>query len=63
MPAAGSEVPIEYAPKRAGEIQRSCLNVDKVQQELGWRPQVAIADGLQRTFEWASGRQAAEARA
>jgi len=64
MQAAGCEVPIEFAPKRAGEIQRSCLNVDKVQRELGWRPQVGIAEGLQRTFAWAAGRQAAaEARA
>jgi UDP-glucose 4-epimerase len=63
MDAAGSEVPVQFAPKRPGEIQSSCLNVDKVQRALGWRPSVAIADGLRRTYAWAAGREAVAVRA
>jgi UDP-glucose 4-epimerase len=63
MEAAGSEAPLSFAPKRAGEIQQSCLNVDKVGRELGWRPSVSIAEGLRRTMAWASGRETATARA
>ena len=60
--AAGSAVPIEYAPKRAGEIARSCINVDKAARDLGWRPRVNIEEGLAQTFAWASGQGVAAAR-
>jgi UDP-glucose 4-epimerase len=58
LEAAGADTPIEFAPRRAGEVQRSCIDVEKAARVLGWRPTVAIADGLARTFAWASGRQA-----
>ena len=57
--AAGADTAVEFAPRRAGEVQRSCIDVEKSARVLGWRPTVEIADGLARTFAWASGRQAA----
>jgi UDP-glucose 4-epimerase len=59
LAAAGADTPIEFAPRRAGEVQRSCIDVGKSARVLGWRPTVEIADGLARTFAWASSRQAA----
>jgi UDP-glucose 4-epimerase len=58
LEAAGADTQIEFAPRRAGEVQRSCIDVDKAARVLGWRPSVQIADGLARTIAWASGRQA-----
>ena len=59
LAAAGVDTPVEFAPRRAGEVQRSCIDVERAASVLGWRPTVELADGLARTFAWASGRQAA----
>jgi UDP-glucose 4-epimerase len=32
----------EHAPARAGEIQRSCLDVSRAASDLGWRPTVEL---------------------
>ncbi|GJG88395.1 UDP-glucose 4-epimerase [Gemmatimonadetes bacterium T265] len=61
--AAGSETPVEHAPARAGEIQRSALVIDKARDVLGWTPQVALHDGLRETFEFFAARRAAPATA
>ena len=50
--AAGSHMPIEFAPKRAGEQQRSFVSIDKAARLLGWSPTVTLADGLKQTFDW-----------
>jgi len=50
--AAGSELPIEFAPHRPGEQQKSFVNVDKAKTVLGWTPQVGLAEGLSRSYEW-----------
>lgn len=49
---AGSDVPIEFAPHRPGEQQESFVNVDKAGELLGWTPEVTLADGLAKTYEW-----------
>ena len=36
------------APARAGEVQRSCLDVRRAREELGWEPSVLLRDGLRR---------------
>jgi UDP-glucose 4-epimerase len=43
---------VNYAPARAGEIQRIYLNSQKAQTELGWKPQYDFATGLQKTVDW-----------
>jgi UDP-glucose 4-epimerase len=35
-----------FAPDRPGEVRRSCLDVSRAKNELGWEPQVRLADGL-----------------
>jgi UDP-glucose 4-epimerase len=47
--AAGVPDEPEFAPPRLGDIKRSCLDVRKAELVLGWRPKVALAEGIQRT--------------
>lgn len=40
---------IERAAAKAGELQRSCLNVSKAARDGLWRPRTALSEGLART--------------
>ena len=55
--AAGVRRPPEHAPARLGEQRRSCIDPSAAERALGWRPEVALADGLARTFEWFEARR------
>jgi UDP-glucose 4-epimerase len=55
--AAGVSRPPDFAPARAGEQRRSCLDPRLAGVKLGWRPEVPLADGLARTLEWFRGRR------
>jgi UDP-glucose 4-epimerase len=50
--AAKVNVPIEFAPKREGEQQRSCVKIDKANRVLGWKPRMKLESGLAETFNW-----------
>jgi UDP-glucose 4-epimerase len=50
--AAGVERAPEYGPARLGEQRRSCVGPGAATAALGWRPQVALSDGLARTLEF-----------
>ena len=41
----------EFAPARAGELARSCLDVTRAKRELHWEPQVQMRDGLRRVLD------------
>jgi UDP-glucose 4-epimerase len=56
--AAGTTSALEYAPARAGELQRSALDVRKARAVLGWSPSVTVDDGLAETFRWFAARRA-----
>ena len=56
--AAGTSVPVEFAPHRPGEQQASFLNVEKARRVLDWTPKVTLADGLAKTFAWFAERTA-----
>jgi UDP-glucose 4-epimerase len=55
--AAGVDRPPEYGPARLGEQKRSCIDPTAAEKAIGWRPEVGLADGLGRTFEWFRARQ------
>jgi len=61
LDAAGATAPIEFAPKRPGELQDSCLNVDKARTILDWEPRMSLAEGLANTFAWSASRAGAAA--
>ncbi len=56
---AGRPVQIDFAPRRAGELERSVLDPGKAARGLGWQPLVSLHEGLRRTCEWVA---AAETR-
>jgi nucleoside-diphosphate-sugar epimerase len=43
-------VPINPAPMRPGEQQRSAVSIDKAQRVLRWQPTVGLHEGLAETF-------------
>jgi UDP-glucose 4-epimerase len=44
--------PIEYRPKRAGEVERNFASYDQANRILGYAPSVAREVGIPRTWEW-----------
>jgi UDP-glucose 4-epimerase len=47
----------QYGPARAGDLRSSLVSAAKAQRELGWRPTVALENGLRQTAEWFAARQ------
>jgi UDP-glucose 4-epimerase len=48
----GSQAEDHHGPHRAGDLHRSCLDISLIGQVLGWRPQVALEEGLEKTVDW-----------
>jgi UDP-glucose 4-epimerase len=49
---SGRQPEVHHEPPRAGEIQRNYSLIDKARAQLGHAPEVSLADGLARTWEW-----------
>ena len=47
--ALGSSAEAQHGPAKPGEQRRSCLDTRRAAQVLGWRPQMALKEGLQKT--------------
>jgi len=43
---------INYVQDRPGHDRRYALDSSKIQRELGWKPQVGLEEGLERTIKW-----------
>src|SRR5262249_23764167 len=43
---------IRYVPDRPGHDRRYAIDCMRMEQELGWRPRIAFADGLRQTVRW-----------
>jgi UDP-glucose 4-epimerase len=50
--AAGMDRPAQHAPAKPGEQMRSSVDPSLAAKVLGWRPAVALEEGLQRTVGW-----------
>ena len=44
--------PIEYRPKRPGEVERNFASYDLAQQVLGYAPSIGREEGIRRTWQW-----------
>jgi UDP-glucose 4-epimerase len=49
---AGTAAEPEFADARAGELQRSVLDVSRAERELGWQARRALGEGLAETWAW-----------
>jgi dTDP-glucose 4,6-dehydratase len=43
---------IEYVTDRPGHDRRYAMNINKINQQLGWHPSVDLQEGLTRTVTW-----------
>lgn len=48
----GAQLEPVFAPERLGEVRRSCLDVSRARQELGWEARVELREGLRRVLAW-----------
>jgi UDP-glucose 4-epimerase len=59
---AGERFDPQFAPARAGEVQRSALDPRKSREVLGFEARVRLEEGLRRTLEWVVADEAAPIR-
>jgi UDP-glucose 4-epimerase len=50
--AAGTSIEPERVELQAGELRTSALDAGAIERTLGWRPGVALEEGLGRTLSW-----------
>ena len=58
----GRRVPVVYEPARPFDVAENVLDISHIVQSLGWRPKVALPDGLKRTAAWLQRLSGAETR-
>jgi UDP-glucose 4-epimerase len=44
----------EFRPARLGELERSCLDVTRAREELGFAARTSLTEGIKATYAWAS---------
>jgi len=49
---AGSKLEARHGPAKIGEQRRSCLAAQRAADIFGWRPQVSLREGLERTIAY-----------
>jgi len=49
LEATGSRSEVRHGPAKAGEQRRSVVDARRASERLGWRPEVALRDGLRQT--------------
>lgn len=57
-PSGTSEGLITFVADRAGHDLRYAIDSSKIQQELGWKPNVRFDEGFEKTVDWYLGNEA-----
>ena len=47
------------SPRRPGDVRHSYLDCSKIENELGWRPEIDLTQGMKRTWEYLNSRHLA----
>jgi dTDP-glucose 4,6-dehydratase len=47
-----SENLLSYVKDRPGHDRRYALNCEKMERDLGWKPEITLEKGLQQTIRW-----------
>jgi len=62
----GRSALIKILPDQPGDVPRTCANISKAQELLGYQPKVSFEEGIARTVDWYKGwkaeKEAMEAR-
>jgi UDP-glucose 4-epimerase len=53
--AVGVSRPADYAEARTGEVHASALDPTRAGRELGWKPDIDLTEGVERTVKWLRG--------
>jgi dTDP-glucose 4,6-dehydratase len=43
---------LSYVKDRPGHDRRYALSCQKMEAEVGWKPEIALSDGLRQTIAW-----------
>ncbi|HPU38254.1 MAG TPA: NAD-dependent epimerase/dehydratase family protein, partial [Microthrixaceae bacterium] len=46
------DVEVSFGPSRPGDLKPQVVRNDKALEVLDWKPEVDIADGMRRSFDW-----------
>lgn len=49
---SGKNLNVNYVEAVAGDVRRTSGNIERISSDLGWRPQIALEEGLRRHFSW-----------
>lgn len=52
----GKGYEVSHGPAKEGDVKRSVLDISKAERELGWKPEVAVAEGITATATWFKAR-------
>ena len=44
---------VKFGEERVSDIRFSVADISRMRNELGYMPQICLADGLRKTFDWA----------
>jgi UDP-glucuronate 4-epimerase len=58
--AMGVEPRVEWAPMPAGDVQRTCADLEKSRRVLGYDPRISLDEGIARFVTWFRGAYAQE---
>jgi UDP-glucuronate 4-epimerase len=53
---SGRTLETRFLPVAVGDVRRTAADTTRIQEALGWIPQVSLDDGLRAQWEWASSK-------
>jgi nucleoside-diphosphate-sugar epimerase len=54
---SGATAVLDRRPDRVGDVRRTCADTTRAHEDLDWRPQVALREGLRTQLEWVRARR------